>query len=202
MKNISNITIIVIFSLLIFCFLTLRRLANQNKVLSDKVSFLTELNNIKNKNLNLEVVNTAITLDSIKLLSHESDTIILKDVLVNKNKGLTIIFRCDKSTCESCMVEVSECLKEFMNIHKIRDNIIILGNYKSTNDIRINSNYWGINNIYGVVEDLGSDNVKINKIHFLIIDQEHNIRNIFIPNAYDLDEIKTYLEAVNMIMCK
>ena len=41
-----------------------------------------------------------------------------------------------------------------------------------------------------------------NKIHFLIIDQEHNIRNIFIPNAYDLDEIKTYLEAVNMIMCK
>jgi len=199
-KYVNDIVVVVIFFLLIFSSLSFRKVVNHNKILVSNVSILTKLNNQKNENLILEVTNIGMTLDSIKLLSQQADTIRVKDVIENKTEGLKLIFRYDKSVCESCMVEVSESLKDMLHKESICNKVVIIGNFNSTNDIRIKSNYWGIKSVYSVIDDINHDNNAIENMHFLIVDQELNIRNIFIPNAYDVEEIKNYLEAVCQLL--
>lgn len=192
-KHIGDITIVVLFLMLCLCFFLNKKATRQIERLDSNNRILTSYTELKRENLALEVLNSSSAMEGLSLASSNGDTIdfcMLSKVLKD---GYKLVLRCDVINCESCMIGIRTCLKQFINEEKVRGDILILGNYDTRNEIRTQANAWGVKEVYSIVDD--SNTNKINKPHFLIIDENFCIRNIYIPNAYNQTEITVYLNS-------
>lgn len=199
-KHIDLTVIIVLFLLLIFCFLSNMKMSGQiSRLKATEVLFSSYLD-LKRENLAKEIVNTSFSMNSLLLKNVAGDTIKFGEISKEVLPHFRLVFRCDRSNCESCMREISSRLKQVIESGRLTKNVIIIGNYITDNDLRTHINYWGVNDVYSMVQSVDSNDFAINKPHFYIIDGNNIIRNVFIPNAYDVKEINVYLESVCVLL--
>lgn len=198
-KNIENIAIAMLLILLIVSFLLNMKMAKQVKKTVTNSYIFTSYKELKKENLMLEVLSCSSTPNDLFLATAQEDTIKFCDIPRNLN-GYRLIFRCDKNNCESCMREISSRLKQKILNDSINGSVIIIGKYNTINDIRVNKNNWGINEVYSIANELMHDDRVINKPHFYIIDENNCVKNVFIPNAYDANEIDSYLNSFSILL--
>lgn len=199
-KHIDFTVIIVLFFLLIICFLSNMKMSGQINRLKTTEVLLSSYLDLKRENIAKEVASASFSMNSLLLKNNAGDTIMFSEISKGTLPHFRLVFRCDRSNCESCMREITSRLKQVIESGYLNKNVIILGNYSTDNDLRTHINYWGINEVYSIVECEDSNDFVINKPHFYLIDGDNLIRNVFIPNAYDVKELDVYLKTVSNLL--
>jgi hypothetical protein len=149
------------------------------------------------ENIELELKNSVIGSEEIQLYSAKGDTLCLNPTLFC-DKKTQLFFRYDGAVCESCIKALVKSVREVLGQEEILEDIIILGPFDDINTVRVNNNYWGSKNCYGVVSD--SSPLRIEKPYFFVMDKECRIIHTFIPDPNNPKETKIYLKAYSELI--
>ena len=160
-----------------------------------QLSSLIEKNRFEN--IGQELKYSVMAETDIKLYSVQGETQFLNPTLFG-GKETQLFFRYDGALCESCIKALIKLVREVIGKEEIVDDIIILGRFEDTNTVRVNNNFWGSKNCYGVVSD--SSPLSIEKPYFFVLDKENRIMNTFIPDPNNPKETRLYLKAYSELI--
>ena len=94
-------------------------------------------------------------------------------------------------SCNSCVEDVVKTIDQYRD--SLNLNIVYLANYRRNRDVHI---FRRINNLSSEIYNINSLNLPIEKMHrpfVFIVDQQQQIRSLFVPSKEYMDSFHQYL---------
>lgn len=193
----GKISTIILFIMLLFSSFLVFQQSRRIKSLINSEKLFQLYKEVREEDLSLGVSYSSAMMNDLLLLSFQGDTLKFGDI---QKTGFRLVYRFDNSSCESCRQDLLRRLIEFNNNAGFADDVIVLGKYESINNIRLDINVLGTNNVYKVLGNPDQSQNIIKKAHLLLVDEKSRVRFVFIPNAYSPHEIDVFLDSVSKIL--